>query len=129
MILTSLAIPVKAHTVKTAADVAATFHLEPDHNPKAGAPAQVWFALTRKGGTVIPLDQCDCQLAVYQQASSKPILTPDLTAIDAERYQGIPSAEVIFPDPGSYRLEISGQPKPEADFSPFSLSYDVTVGR
>lgn len=121
-----------AHTVKTNADIAATFHLEPDHNPRAGEPAQVWFALTRKGGEVLPLDECDCQLTVYVEpraADADPLLIPELTSLDVERYEGIPAAEVVFPDPGAYVLVISGRPKTVGEFQPFSLAYDVTVGR
>jgi len=39
---------VSAHTVKISGDVAALFHIEPEHNPRAGS--LTWFALTRKGG-------------------------------------------------------------------------------
>jgi hypothetical protein len=63
-------------------DVAALFHLEPDHNPHAGKPSQVWFALTRKRGKLIPLQQCNCQLKVFagtDNQSGKPILEPALT--------------------------------------------------
>ena len=41
---------VLAHEVEVSGDVAATFHLEPNHNPRAGETAKVWFALTRRGG-------------------------------------------------------------------------------
>jgi len=34
-------------------DVAAVFHIEPEHNPRAGKPSLTWFALTRKGGQLI----------------------------------------------------------------------------
>ncbi|MCU0549544.1 MAG: hypothetical protein MUC48_09380 [Leptolyngbya sp. Prado105] len=53
-----------AHNVKTEGNVASTFHIEPNHNPKAGEPSKAWFALTKPGGEVIPLDRCDCQLKV-----------------------------------------------------------------
>jgi hypothetical protein len=48
-----------AHEVEVSGDVAATFHLEPNHNPRAGEKSRVWFALTRKGGQIIPLEQCN----------------------------------------------------------------------
>ncbi|MEB3277903.1 MAG: hypothetical protein VKK42_03140 [Lyngbya sp.] len=123
-------VPTLAHEVEVSGDVAATFHLEPNHNPKAGETAQVWFALTRKGGAIIPLEQCNCKLSVYRQprkAEDSPMMTPTLKAISAEKYQGIPGADVIFPQAGSYELELSGTPKSEANFKPFKLSYSVTV--
>ncbi len=120
-----------AHEVKISGDVAATFHLEPDHNPKAGQPSQVWFVLTRKGGKIIPLAECNCKLAVRSEPhveGSKPLLEPPLKAISAEQYQGIPGTEIVFPKPGAYELELSGTPKAGISFQPFELPYAVTVG-
>ena len=122
-------VPVLAHNVKTDADVGATFHIEPDHNPRAGETARAWFALTREGGELIPLAKCDCLLAVYDRAISEtePILTPTLQAIAAEEFRDIPGADIVFPQAGAYELEISGSPKEGESFSPFSLTYSVTV--
>ncbi len=125
-----LASPALAHTVKVSGDVAATFHIEPHHNPKAGKPSQAWFALTERGGKVIPLAQCNCKLAVHlnpHQEGDAPLLEPALKALSTEQYQGIPSAEITFPKVGAYELEISGTPKAGAKFQPFELSYEVTV--
>jgi hypothetical protein len=117
--------PVIAHTVKTASDVAATFHLEPSHNPKAGEPARIWFALTKAGGQQISLSDCDCQLAVKQ--GKTPIATVPLQAINAEQYQGIPGGETVFPKVGIYQLIFSGKAKEHEAFKPFELKYEVTV--
>ncbi len=114
-----------AHNLKTDGGVGATFHIEPNHNPRAGEPAQAWFALTRRGGEIIPLSECDCKLTVYLK--SEAILNPSLEAISAENFQNIPGAEIIFPETGIYQLEISGMPKTDGNFQPFKLSYDVTV--
>jgi hypothetical protein len=123
--------PLAAHTVKTDANVAATFHIEPNHNPKAGEPSQAWFVLTQRGGKLISLEQCDCQLVVRRNTPSSQTsvsLKPPLKAISAEQYQNIPGAEIVFPQPGLYTLELQGSPKTNADFQPFQLSYTVTVG-
>jgi hypothetical protein len=117
--------PAIGHTVKTATDVAATFHLEPNHNPKAGEPATVWFALTKAGGQPIPLSDCDCQLTVKQGADA--IATVPLKAITAEQYQGIPGGEMVFPKVGIYQLIFSGKAKAPESFQPFELKYEVTV--
>ena len=124
--------PAAAHTVQVSANVAATFHIEPNHNPKAGQQARAWFTLTRKGGQVIPLSECNCQLAVYDQPrnqNSQPLIKPTLKAIAAEQYQGIPGADIIFPQPGAYELELSGKPKNKESFKPFKLTYTVNVGK
>jgi hypothetical protein len=117
--------PAISHTVKTATDVAATFHLEPSHNPKAGETAKIWFALTKAGGQPIPLSDCDCQLAVKQGAEAIAIVP--LKAITAEQYQGIPGGEMVFPKVGIYQLIFSGKAKEENAFQPFELKYEVTV--
>lgn len=121
--------PAVAHNIQTDGTVGATFHIEPDHNPRAGEPTTAWFALTKAGGEAIPLAQCDCRLAVYDRAADPdtPVLTPPLEAIAAEQYRDIPGAEIVFPQAGIYELEISGSPKAEAEFEPFALTYSVTV--
>jgi hypothetical protein len=119
--------PLIAHTVKASSDsnVAATFHLEPSHNPKAGDKSTAWFALTKAGGDVIPLGDCDCRLSLLQ--SGTPIATVAMKPIDAEQYKDIPGGEVVFPKVGIYTLELVGKPKTGEAFKPFKLSYEVTV--
>ncbi|MBE9210774.1 hypothetical protein IQ244_30590 [Nostoc sp. LEGE 06077] len=122
--------PVLAHKVQVAADVGATLHLEPNDNPRAGESTQAWFALTRKGGQTIPLAQCNCQLAVYAEPhtpSEPALLEPSLQPVAAERFQGIPGAEITFPKPGIYQLQLSGKPAKGASFKPFNLKFEVTV--
>ena len=129
--LTLLISPAIAHEVEVSGDIAATFHLEPHHNPRAGVPSQVWFALTKKGGTIIPLEQCNCKLTVHLNPHverSKSLLEPPLKAVSADQYKGIPGAEIVFPKVGEYELELSGTPKAGANFQPFELPYTVTVG-
>ena len=123
-------ISVLAHQVEVSGDVAATFHLEPSHNPRAGQPARVWFALTRRGGQIIPLEQCNCKLAVYpknRKDGDKPLMQPPLKAVSAEKYQGIPGADIVFPKAGIHELELSGTAQNQANFKPFKLTYTVTV--
>lgn len=105
-------------------------HIEPADNPRAGEKALAWFALTRKGGAIIPLSQCQCELQVYRQprrSQDVPLLMPALKAVAAESYQGIPAAELIFPQPGIYDLELQGKPIAGASFKPFQLKFTVTV--
>jgi hypothetical protein len=123
-------IPVAAHTIKTAGDVAVTFHIEPNHNPKAGETATAWFAMTRRGGKSIPLQECHCKLAVYLDSSPENLIqtmSTSLKSISVEQGQDLPGADLIFPQPGLYRLEFSGTPKQEGAFKPFRLTYNVTT--
>lgn len=122
--------PIFAHQVQIAADVGATLHIEPNDNPRAGQPTQTWFALTRKGGQAIPLTQCDCQLLVYAQPhppGEPALIEPNLEPVSAERYQGIPGAEITFPKPGLYQLHLSGKPATGVSFKPFEFKFEVVV--
>ena len=122
--------PASAHKIKTDAEVGATLHIEPNDNPRAGEPAKTWFALTRKGGKVIPLSECDCELKVYKEPlkpESSPILQPVLQSVSAEKYQGIPGTEIVFPRPGAYQLKLSGSAINAGNFQPFELEFSVTV--
>lgn len=128
--LTLVTTPVLAHKVELAGDVAGTWHVEPNHNPKAGESSLIWVALTRKGGKILPLSDANCQMSVYslpRKATDTAILQPSLKAINAENYQGIPGAEIIFPKIGIYQFELSCKPKQANDFQPFQMKYDVTV--
>jgi hypothetical protein len=118
-----------AHNVKNDNGVGNTFHIEPKHNPRAGEPSLAWFALTSKGGKLIPLQDCDCQLKVTleKDGKEKTIATPNLKPISTEQYQNIPSATINFPQAGIYDISISGKPKSGNGFFPFELSYEVIV--
>ena len=127
----ALTLPVVAHEVKISGDVAATFHINPSHQPKVGKPSQTWFALTKKGGKVVPLSQCDCKLAIYPvppaQGQTLPLMEPTLGAINVDRYRNVPGATITFPKSGVYQLKLTGTAKPGTKFKPFEFAYEVTV--
>ncbi|NET48233.1 MAG: hypothetical protein F6K09_05815 [Merismopedia sp. SIO2A8] len=121
-----------AHQVETSGEVGGTIHIEPNDRPRAGEEHLIWFALTKRGGQAIPLDACDCTLEVYTQpygAEDEAIETPELRAISAERYNNIPGADVTFPRAGAYDLVLTGSPATSGTFSPFELTFSVTVAR
>ncbi|MDX2098603.1 MAG: hypothetical protein SFW36_12575 [Leptolyngbyaceae cyanobacterium bins.59] len=122
--------PLLAHNIQRSGEVAATFHIEPNHRPIAGKPSLTWLALTRRGGRLIPLTDCDCRLSVYavpRAATAKPILQAPLRAINRERYQGIPAADITFPKPGRYEVELVGRHQLGTPFRPFRFTYLVIV--
>jgi hypothetical protein len=120
--------PAWGHQVEVADDVGATLHVEPNDIPQAGIPTDLWFALTAAGGAIIPLEDCDCTLTVYDQSGAIAV-TPDLAPTTAEGYADIPGATLTFPTVGAYELVLSGQPSTAAaqSFSPFDLRFEVTV--
>jgi hypothetical protein len=130
ILLVLLTAPAAAHNVEVTEDVAGTWHIEPNHSPKAGENARIWVALTRRGGAVLPLEQANCQISIYtapRRQSDEPVLQPKLEAITVEKYQGIPGANVVFPQTGLYDLELDCTPKLAEDFQPFHMAYKVTV--
>lgn len=122
--------PAIAHNLQVSGDVAGVWHVEPNHNPKAGEPAKAWVALTRKGGQILSLEQANCQMAVYSQprkGGNSAVLQPTVKAIRTEKYQSVPSADIVFPHTGRYQLELSCTPKTQDNFQPFQLKYNVVV--
>ncbi|MEL6602397.1 MAG: hypothetical protein AAFP20_04125 [Cyanobacteria bacterium J06614_10] len=116
-----------AHQVEVMEDVGATLHIEPDDTPLAGEESLAWFALTRRGGEVIPLSACDCQLTVSSESAAAEPLTPALSPVDAEGYEDIPGAQFTFPEVGLYTLTLTGEPVEAGDFSPFTFEFETTV--
>jgi hypothetical protein len=122
--------PAIAHQIEVAEDVGATMHVEPNDIATAGTPQVIWFALTRSGGETIPLEDCDCAIAIYAQGQSDvetPLLIPDLMPVSAEGYTDIPGASVTFPDVGVYTIALMGSPIQPEDFQPFELQFEITV--
>jgi hypothetical protein len=126
-ISTLLTTPTIAHLVQISGDVGATLHIEPNDNPRAGEPSLAWFALTRQGGELIPLEACNCQLEIYTQPGNAIVQSPTLEPVSAEGYRGIPGAEVTFPQVGAYDLVLQGEPTTPEDFQPFEFRFSVTV--
>lgn len=118
--------PTPGHQVQVATDVGATLHIEPNDMPQAGVPSDLWIALTQVGGTPIPLEHCDCALAVYDSTGSL-VAEPPLTPVSPEDYRQIPGATVTFPQVGAYGLVVTGQPQGDGNFSPFELTFEVLV--
>ncbi len=122
-------LPLQAHQVQTTDSVGATLHLEPDDNPRAGVETEVWFGLTQAGGVIIPLSDCLCSLEVLSLPTLEVLATPELSPVDAERYEGIPGATVLFPRVGAYQLRLVGEPAAETSFDAFDLTFEVIVTR
>lgn len=116
-----------SHQVQISGTVGGTLHLEPNDTPRANEDTLLWVALTRQGGTAVPLRDCDCTLSIYTPANPEPLAQPPLRPVSAEGYDAIPGANFTFPTVGAYTVVLAGSPQGEADFTPFELSYSVTV--
>ena len=135
LILGSLTVfvpPILSHQVEISKDVGATMHLEPNDNPRVNKTTLTWFALTRKGGKIIPLSQCKCTLEIYQKPyrqGNTAIAKPQLKSVSAEGYKNIPGANITFSEVGSYELVLKGSPVKSGDFTPFTFNFSVIVAR
>ncbi|MEO1519232.1 MAG: hypothetical protein AAFU78_00465 [Cyanobacteria bacterium J06633_2] len=123
----AVAQPVLAHQTETSEDIGVTLHIEPNDIPRAGEPSLTWFALTRRGGAIVPLASCDCVLTVQTVPDGQIVDEPPLEAVSAEGYDGIPGALITFPQIGAYELVLEGRPTTPDDFIPFEFQFDVTV--
>ena len=122
----------EAHEVEVSGDVGGTMHIEPNDTPRAGTASLAWFALNHRGGSPIPLADCNCSLAVYAMPHSPnatPIQQPSLNALSIEGRSGVPSANITFPRAGAYEIVLKGQPNAANAFLPFELRFPVTVAQ
>ncbi len=118
-----------AHEVRTSNAVGGTIHIEPNDRPISGQKTRVWIALTKRGGEIIPYEKCNCRLEVRSLTNKNIKFTAPKFASILDRYLGLPSMEVTFPEVGRYELRLRGEPKGDQDFSEFELIFTTNVGK
>ena len=118
-----------AHEVRTSQEVGGTIHIEPNDRPIAGKKSTIWVALTKRGGEIIPYGTCNCRMEVRSLSDRNIRFTVRNSLAIIERYLGLPSLEVTFPQVGRYELKLSGSAKNGQDFPPFELTFTTNVGR
>ena len=118
-----------AHEVRTSQEVGGTIHIEPNDRPVAGKKSTIWVALTKRGGEIIPYAKCNCRMEVRSLSDRNIRFTVRNSLAIIERYLGLPSLEVTFPQVGRYELKLSGSAKNGQDFPPFELTFTTNVGR
>jgi hypothetical protein len=118
-----------AHEVRTSQNVGATIHIEPNDRPIAGQKSTIWIGLTKRGGEIIPYAKCNCRMEVRSLSDRSIKFTVANPLAIIERYLGLPSLEVTFPQVGRYELKLSGSPRDGEDFAPFELTFTTNVGK
>ena len=118
-----------AHEVRTSQDVGGTIHIEPSDRPVVGKKSRIWIALTKRGGEMIPYGKCNCRLEVRSLSDRNIKFTVANPLAIIERYLGLPSMEVTFPQVGRYELKLSGSAREGEDFQPFELTFTANVGK
>lgn len=118
-----------AHEVRTSQEVGGTIHIEPNDRPVAGKKTRIWIALTKRGGEVIAYEKCNCRMEVRSLTDKSIKFTVSDSLAILERYLGLSSKEVTFPQVGRYELKLIGLPRNDANFQPFELTFTTNVGK
>jgi len=118
-----------AHEVRISQEVGGTIHIEPNDRPVAGKKTRIWIALTKRGGEVIPYQKCNCRMEVRSLTDKSIKFTVSDSLAILERYLGLSSKEVTFPQVGRYELKLIGSPRNDANFQPFELTFTTNVGK
>jgi len=107
---------VTAHVLKSDNGVSAVLHIPPSDSPVSNERTRLVFEMKNEAAATIA-DTCNCRVAVYER--EKKLLDIPLVADGGTRGY----ADVTFPRPGSYRIELAGG----ADDSRFLLDYTQYV--
>ena len=118
-----------AHEVRISQEVGGTIHIEPNDRPVAGKKTRIWIALTKRGGEVIPYEKCNCRMEVRSLTDKSIKFTVSDSLAILERYLGLSSKEVTFPQLGRYELKLIGSSRNDANFQPFELTFTTNVGK
>ncbi|HSX02914.1 MAG TPA: hypothetical protein VLI05_06420 [Candidatus Saccharimonadia bacterium] len=114
-----------AHTLEADGAIKALLHINPDDEPTAGQKTGLWFSLTDSEHKFTAA-ACDCRLVIKD--GDRTLMDRPITAQEAPRTSML---EVVytFPRPVVYDITLQSKPRQAGEFQPFSLAYDVRVGR
>lgn len=115
-----------AHSLKTDGSIGAVMHVNPEDDPIVGEESSFYFEFKDKNKTFEPKN-CECTFSVLQ--NGKVLISQPLFQDTADPGLSHASASYYFPDRGVYTIRVSGQPKTEQLFSPFTLDYGIRVSR
>ncbi len=116
-----------AHSIKVSNGVGATIHVDPDDRPLAGQNSQLWISLTKRGGVIIPYENCNCNIEVQSLTNSSiRFILPKPSYTNADHLGLHNYVGVVFPQAGRYNLRVVGKSK-EGTFEPFELTFPIDV--
>ncbi|MBE9180069.1 hypothetical protein IQ268_15975 [Oculatella sp. LEGE 06141] len=120
-----IALPLIAHQnqMVSADSIGATIHVDPNDIPLAGEASQTWFMLAQKDGSMIALENCDCQVMAYDSNNEPLAHHLPLSTISVQGHEAI-GTTITFPTPGSYTVVLSGESK-DGSFSPFRIEFPI----
>lgn len=106
----------QAHVLEIDNAVGVVFHVTPEDSPYVGEPSTIYMEFQDESGR-FALSDCDCRLVITLNA--RELQAHALTS---------PQTTVVFPERGTYRLEVRGASQSRA-FAPFTVSHDLDVTR
>ncbi len=110
-----------SHVLKTDGSIGVTIHINPDDAPVADAPSAIILTFQDKAGKLDAAPwECDCRIEVRKTGELIETLPISLSSTVA-------TVGYMFPDGGSYNLEVIGEPRAAEAFSPFKVSFTYHV--
>jgi hypothetical protein len=113
-----------AHELETDGSIGAVMHVNPNDDPIAGQQSGFFFEFKDTKNKFDP-KQCECTFSVVQDGHE--LYTQPLFQTNATANLSNPSVMYTFPEKGVYVIKLSGNPKTDKYFDPFSLEYDIRV--
>jgi hypothetical protein len=117
---------VLAHEVETDHNLSALMHIEPNDHPVVGQEAKFFFTFK---GDHEKFDQadCSCTFAIFKAGKNVWSGPAYVDHQDQSLLVDGPAFRFVFPEAGQYKVDLIGQPKSGANFTSFTLSYEVEV--
>lgn len=117
---------VQAHTLETDTSVGAVLHITPEDDPVVGEITDFFFDIKDKTNKFVPAD-CDCIASILQggqEVYSQPLFQSSVNPSMQDA-----SFSYTFPERNVYTIRISGKPRSQGSFEPFTLEWDQRVAR
>ncbi len=117
---------VLAHVLKTDGNIGAIMHTDPDDNPLAGSKTGIFFEFKDTQAKLSP-ENCNCTFSISE--NDKEIYSQPLFQNNPSPSLDNSSVFFFFPEKNVYQIKVIGKPNSVSSFQPFTLVYDVTVGK
>jgi len=118
--------PAEAHFPAKDGDMTVTLHVDPNDDPIPGKQAHLYFLFT-DASNKFKLANCTCTVSVAEEGTSTH-MQQQLNAYQSNK-PSIWGASMpyTFPERNVYHIVLSGKPKKESEFEPFTVSWYFRV--
>ena len=113
-----------AHFPASDGSITVILHTDPDDNPIAGQPAQVYADVSDSTGK-FKASNCNCDLIISQ--NNTVLFNHLLQATTQSNSIFSFQTPFTFPNAGTYHITISGNPKTPGAFQTFQVDYNIPV--